>query len=469
MVMKQNTLKDIDAAVSKVPFRAYDIRGVVGETIDDHFIYLVALSIGSEAEDLGEKSIVIGRDGRLSSPALFKALKQGLLDSGREVIDIGIVPSPVLYFATHILQARSGVVLTASHNPASDNGLKIILSGETLANERIQALYQRIQEKRFHYGQGTFYSRDIIDQYIDRIVGDIQLKKPLKIVIDCGNGVASNVAPKLFRRLGCEVIELFCEIDGSFPNHQPDPTVIENLQSLISSVKQGKADLGLAFDGDGDRLGVVTEKGESIWTDRLLILFALDVISRQPGGTIVYDVKSTRHLKSMIIRHGGKPLMTKTGHSLVKAKMKEVGSPLAGELSGHIFFQERWYGFDDGLYVACRLLEILAKQETRASEIFQLIPDSVNTPEIKVPLPDEAKASFMNQLQQKAEFKDGEIIDIDGLRVEFADGWGLLRPSNTTPCLVLRFEADNARALERIKSVFKAQLLKVSQTLEIPF
>lgn len=456
-------------AVSAEIFRAYDIRGVVDESLTPEVIYTIGLALGSEAQARGEQKIIVARDGRLSGPTLIQALTQGLRDSGCDVTDIGAVATPVLYFATHVLPSRSGVMLTGSHNPVNYNGLKMVLGGETLAEESIQALYQRIQQQNFSHGKGTLQTYDIVPEYIARIVQDIKLTRPLKVVADCGNGIAGNIVPQLLRALGCEVIELFCDVDGHFPNHHPDPSVPHNLEDLIAAVKQQQADIGLAFDGDGDRLGVVTNQGEIIWPDRQLMLYAIDILQRNPGATIIYDVKSTRHLDKLIKQHHGHPLMWKTGHSLVKAKLQETGALLAGEMSGHIFFKERWYGFDDALYTATRLLEILAKQTSDASTLFATLPDSINTPELKLPIADDRKFAFMETLSTQAKFDEENISTIDGLRVHFHDGWGLIRPSNTTPCLVLRFEADTLAGLTRIQEVFRTQLLAIDGSLALPF
>jgi len=455
--------------VSASIFRAYDIRGIVDATLTPNVVYTIARAIGSQALALGETQIAIARDGRLSGPSLSQALAAGLLDSGLTVIDLGAVPTPLLYFATHILGTKSGVMLTGSHNPPDYNGLKIVLNGETLATETIQALYQRIVEQDFSSGQGQLLSEDIVPRYIETIAKDVQLKRPLTIVVDCGNGIPGKIAPALYRALGCKVIELFCEVDGHFPNHHPDPTQLENIQDLIQAVEQHKADLGLAFDGDGDRLGIVTEQGELIWPDRQMILFAEDVISRNPKSTIIFDVKCSNHLATAIKAKDGQALMWKTGHSLIKKKMRETGALLAGEMSGHIFFKERWYGFDDGLYAGARMLEILAADTRASSVIFNQLPDSVNTPELKIDIAEETKFSFIEQFVQRANFPKAELTTIDGLRVDFVDGWGLLRASNTTPCLIMRFEANDKLALERIQAQFRQQLLAIDSGLNLPF
>jgi phosphomannomutase/phosphoglucomutase len=459
----------INTNIPQSIFRAYDIRGVVDETLTENNVYTIGRAIGSEAQQRDLQRIVIARDGRISGPTLSKALAQGLLDSGCDVIDIGAVPTPVLYFTTHFLATGSGVMLTGSHNPANYNGLKMMLGGDTLAEEAIQDLYKRINEEQLHDGAGKLTAIDVLPDYISRITADVVLQKPLKIVVDAGNGIAGKVAPQLYRELGCEVIELFCEVDGTFPNHHPDPSKEKNLRDLISKVKQEKADVGLAFDGDGDRLGVVTSDGVVVSADRQLMLYAIDVLKRVPGAPIIYDVKCTRLLAEVIRAHGGEPLMWKTGHSLIKAKMKEIPAPLAGEMSGHTFFKERWYGFDDGLYTGARLLEILSQTSKSSEHVFAALPNGISTPEINIDMDDDKKFAFVDRLKQNAIFIEGEVFTMDGIRVEFKDGWGLIRCSNTTPCLVLRFEADTDAALARIQKIFKQQMLLVEPSLAIEF
>ena len=450
-------------------FRSYDIRGVVAENFSADVVYAIGRAIGTIAREQQQTEIVTARDGRLSSPELIKPLQQGLIESGLQVIDIGMVPTPVLYYATHALETRSGVMLTASHNPAPYNGLKIVIDRKTLAEGGVQDIYQRAIQGDYIDGAGSLSERDILPQYFDSITSSVKLDRPLKVVVDCGNGVAGNLVPQLYRDLGCEVTELYCEVDGRFPNHHPDPTIVENLQTLIKTVQETNADVGFGYDGDADRLGVVTNKGEIIWPDRQLMLFAKDILSRNPGGKMLFDVKCSRHLAHIIQDHGGEPIMWKTGHSLVKKKMWETGALLAGEMSGHIFFKERWFGFDDAMYTGARLLEILSHTQQTSSEVFQTIPDSVNTPELKLYMDEEKKQTFMQQLKQQANFADATIIDIDGLRVEFDDGWGLIRCSNTTPCLVLRFEADTAAGLERIKDLFRREILACDSSLTLPY
>jgi phosphomannomutase/phosphoglucomutase len=450
-------------------FRAYDIRGVVGEGFTPDNIYTIGRAFASEAVSRGITKIIIARDGRLSGPELLAALAQGLQDSGVDVINIGPVPTPVLYFATHLFKTGSGVMLTGSHNPPNYNGLKMMLGGDAFASDAIQDLYARIEEAQFHNGSGSLIEADITGDYIERIVTDVKLTRPLKIVVDAGNGIAGELAPRLYKALGCEVVELFCEIDGNFPNHHPDPSKEENLQDLKAAMQTEKADVGLAFDGDGDRVGVVTNKGEAIAADRQLMLYAIDVLSRNPGADIIFDVKCSRLLADVISEHGGKPLMWKTGHSLIKQKIKQTGAPLAGEMSGHVFFKERWFGFDDGLYTGARLLEIISQTDASVHDVFAALPNGVSTPEINVAMADDKKFQFVAGLIAQASFPEGKLIDIDGIRVEFADGWGLLRCSNTTPCLVLRFEADDEVALQRIKDLFKQEMVRMEPGLVLGF
>ncbi len=464
-------LEETPAPVPASIFRSYDIRGIVGETLTEDGVYQIGRALGAEAEARGQKTVVVARDGRHSSTGLREALTRGLLESGRDVLDIGLTPTPVLYFATHHLDARSGVMITGSHNPAQYNGLKIVLDGETLSGEAIQAIRRRVEEQDFTEGTGSLQSTDIVAEYIRRISEEIPvtLGKAMRVVVDCGNGVPGAVAPDILRAIGHDVIELFCEVDGDFPNHHPDPSQTENLEALIQAVADEGADLGLAFDGDGDRLGVVDSEGNVIWPDRQMILFARDILSRNPGAKIIYDVKCSRLLGAEITAHGGEPIMSKTGHSLIKSKMQETGALLAGEMSGHIFFKERWYGFDDALYSAARLLEILVNSDQSPAEVFASLPGGVATPELRLDMPEEAHAGFMEKVLAAAAFDDAEVTTIDGLRVDFADSWGLIRPSNTTPCLVLRFEGDDEAALEGVKARFRELLLGVDASLELPF
>ena len=450
-------------------FRAYDIRGIVGDNLTEDVVEVIGRAIGSEATDRGVTSLCIGYDGRHSSPGLADALARGVLSTGCSVIEVGAVPTPVLYFAAHHLETGSGVMVTGSHNPANYNGLKIMLGGETLSGDAIQKLYDRIQNADFSAGQGELSREDVRRAYLDRIIGDIAVAAPLKVVVDAGNGIAGELGPMLLEELGCEVTPLHCDVDGDFPNHHPDPGKPENLQDLIAKVQETGADIGLAFDGDGDRLGVVTNSGKIIWPDRLLMLFARDVVSRNPGADVLYDVKCSRRLAGVISEAGGRPIMWKSGHSLMKAKMQETGALLAGELSGHIFFAERWYGFDDGLYTAARLLEILGIEDRHSDEVFEDFPEDISTPELNVQVTESDKFAIIERLEQQADFGDGNVSTIDGLRVDYTDGWGLCRASNTTPVLVLRFEAENEDALERIKSVFREQLQKAAPDLVAEF
>lgn len=457
------------APVAAEIFRAYDIRGIVGKTLTEEAVYLIGRALGSEAAERGLTHLCVGYDGRESSPVLAEAMTRGLLESGINVIGVGMVPTPVLYFSTVHLETGSGVMVTGSHNPSDYNGLKMMLGGDTLAQEEIQALYHRICEKRFVSGQGERLQGDVRPAYMETIINDIVVAKPLKVVVDAGNGVAGELGPQLLRDLGCEVIPLFCEVDGRFPNHHPDPGKPENLRHLIERVQAEGADIGIAFDGDGDRLGVVTNTGKIIWPDRLLMLFARDVVSRNPGADVIFDVKCSRRLSNLISDYGGRPIMWKSGHSLMKAKMKETGALLAGEMSGHVFFKERWFGFDDGLYSAARLLEILGLDGRACDEIFNDFPEDVSTPEINVAVTEANKFSLVERLIAQGDFSGGNILTIDGLRVDYPHGWGLCRASNTTPVLVLRFEAESPEALQQIQAVFRQQLLAVDGSLQLPF
>ncbi len=466
-------VQDSDAVVAIDPtiFRMYDIRGVVGQSLTPITTRAIGRAIGSEARDRGLHEIVVGRDGRLSGPDLVAALIAGLRSTGIDVIDIGPAPTPITYFACYHLNTGSGVSVTGSHNPPDYNGFKIVLGGETLSEDAIQNLYRRISERRFVDGMGGLQTIDISQDYLRRITDDIQIERKLKVVVDCGNGIPGAFAPEVLEGIGCEVIPLYCDVDGTFPNHHPDPSDLHNLQDLIVSVKQVGADLGLAFDGDGDRLGVVTASGEVIFPDRLLMLFAMDILTRNPGATIIYDVKCTGYLQPLILQHGGSPLMWRTGHSLIKAKMKETGAAIAGEMSGHFFFGERWYGFDDAIYAAARLMEILASDvdERTPQQIFDTLPKGVSTPELKIPMREGEHYRFMETFKQKATFDGARLTTIDGVRADWPDGWGLVRASNTTPVLVLRFDADNAAALKRIQDVFRTQLLALDSSLPLPF
>ncbi len=450
-------------------FRAYDIRGVVPTTLTAETAYWVGRAIGSQSLAQGEPNVSVGRDGRLSGPELVERLIQGVADSGCHVSDVGLVPTPALYYAANVLEGKSGVMLTGSHNPSNYNGFKIVIAGDTLANEQIQALHTRLKTNDLTSGEGSITQVDILPRYYEEITRDIKLAKRLKVVVDCGNGAAGVIAPQLIEALNCEVIPLFCEVDGNFPNHHPDPGKPENLVDLIAKVKETGADLGLAFDGDGDRVGVVTNTGTMVFPDRLLMLFAQDVLTRNPAAEIIFDVKCTRLLTPLIKEYGGRPLMWKTGHSLIKKKMKETGALLAGEMSGHIFFKERWFGFDDGIYSAARLLEVLSKQQMSAEELFETFPNDISTPEINIDVTDESKFSIIDALHDAQWGDDAKLTSIDGVRVDYPHGWGLVRASNTTPVLVLRFEAESETELQRIKDVFHAQLKRVAPDLPLPF
>jgi len=458
---------DVDPSI----FRAYDIRGVVGQTLTTGVARLIGRAIGSEARDRGLSEIVVGRDGRLSGPDLVFALINGLRSTGIDVIDIGLAPTPVTYFACYHLRTGSGISVTGSHNPPDYNGFKVVLGGETLSEDAIQNLYRRIEAERFVDGMGGLQTLDVNQDYIRRITDDIQIERKLKVVVDCGNGIPGAIAPAVLEGIGCDVIPLYCDVDGTFPNHHPDPSDLHNLQDLIVSVKNVGADIGLAFDGDGDRLGVVTASGEVIFPDRLLMLFASDILVRNPGATIIYDVKCTGHLQPLILQQGGSPLMWRTGHSLIKAKMRETNAALAGEMSGHFFFGERWYGFDDGIYAAARLMEILAgdAEERTPEQIFATLPKGVSTPELKIPMREGEHYAFIEKFRARARFDGARLTTIDGVRADWPDGWGLVRASNTTPVLVLRFDADSGSALRRIQDVFRAQLLALDSSLPLPF
>lgn len=460
---------DKQTSPPKEIFKAYDIRGIVDKTLTPAVVEAIGQALGSEAAARKQTAIAIGRDGRLSGPDLAAALARGIQKTGIDVIDLGRVATPMLYFATYQLGTHSGVMVTGSHNPPDYNGLKMVLGGETLSGDTIQDLRRRIEQGDLAQGQGGYRQYDIAEAYLARIAEDVKLARPMKIVVDCGNGVPGAFAPALYRRLGCTVEEMYCEVDGNFPNHHPDPSVPANLADLMARLKTSDAEIGLAFDGDGDRLGVVTKDGRIIYPDRQLMLFAEDVLSRNPGAEIIFDVKSTRNLFGWIRARGGRPLLWKTGHSFIKSKMKETGALLAGEMSGHVFFKERWYGFDDGLYAGARLLEYLSKQPDINATLHGL-PDTVNTPELQIKLQEGENYTIIDQLQKTAKF-DGakDIITLDGVRVEYADGFGLARPSNTTPVIVLRFEADNAPALERIQDAFRHAILQVAPGVALPF
>jgi phosphomannomutase / phosphoglucomutase len=450
-------------------FKAYDIRGIVGRNFTPEAVELIGHAIGSEAVARKQSRIAVGYDGRLSGPSLAAALATGIRKSGIGVIDIGRVTTPMVYFATHHLETGSGVAVTGSHNPPDYNGLKMMLGGETLAGEAVQQLRHRIESGDLTHGSGSFSRQDITRDYLERIGGDVKLARPMKVVVDCGNGVPGGFAPPLYRRLGCEVTELYCEVDGNFPNHHPDPSQPANLKDVQQALAQGKGEIGFAFDGDGDRLGVVTKRGNIIFPDRQLMLFAADVLKRQPGAQIIFDVKSTRNLAPWIRQHGGTPVLWKTGHSFIKKKLHESGAALAGEMSGHFFFRERWYGFDDALYAGARLLEILSREQDPGA-LLEALPDAVNTPELHLKLVEGENYTLIEKLGKTARFQGArEVIKIDGLRVEYADGFGLARSSNTTPVVVLRFEADDEAALKRIQDDFRSAILAVKPDAKLPF
>lgn len=446
-------------------FRAYDIRGITTKNLTEDVVYWIGRSFAAEAKSKGQERVAVGRDGRHSSAPLRDSLTRGLNEGGCDVIDIGQVPTPLLYFATYALDTGTGIMITGSHNPPDYNGLKMMIAGETLAEDRIQELKQRLHDNNLTDGEGEIEEMDLNDHYLDRVLESVVVAQPCKVVVDCGNGVAGELAPRLLEELGCEVVPLYCNIDGDFPNHHPDPAEPENLQDLIDVVKDENADLGLAFDGDGDRLGVVTPSGDIVWPDKMLMLFAQDIVGRNPGADIIYDVKCSRHLNNVISEYGGRPIMWRTGHSHMKAKLKETGALLAGEFSGHICFAERWYGFDDALYSAARLLEILGSESKSADEVFSQFPVTFSTPELKINTSEQRKFEVIDALAKTADWGDGTVTDIDGVRVDFADGWGLIRASNTSPVLSLRFEADGQAALDRIQSQFQAALNEVDPEL----
>ena len=450
-------------------FRAYDIRGVVEIALTPDVVEVIGQALGSLYPQC--KTVVVGRDGRLSSKTLSARLSQGLITSGVNVIDIGEVPTPILYYATHKFNTGSGVMITGSHNPPEYNGLKMVMDSKTLHGDDIQSIYQCLEENKLvKNAPGKIQHEDLMDDYIERITSDVKLTKPLRIGIDCGNGVAGPAALKLFKKLGCEVIDLYCEIDGTFPNHHPNPSEPENLDELIHIVKKNNLDIGLAFDGDGDRVGVIDNKGVVLWADRQMMLYSRDVLKRNPGAKIIFDVKSSRNLGAVIEQAGGEPIMWKTGHSFIKNKMAETGALLAGEMSGHIFFKERWYGFDDALYSAARLLEIITNQDLSTSELFATLPDAVSTPEIIVHLDkDGAQHAFVQKFANQAKLPNAQITTIDGIRADYEHGWGLVRASNTTPAIVIRFEAENDSVMEEIKSAFRKEMSKVDADLTLPF
>ncbi|MEM5295064.1 phosphomannomutase/phosphoglucomutase [Burkholderia sp. JPY481] len=463
--------------ISKSIFKAYDIRGVIGKTLDADAARSIGRAFGSEVRAQGGDAVVVARDGRLSGPELIGALSDGLRAAGVDVVNVGMVPTPVGYFAASVPLKLAGgerrvdscIVVTGSHNPPDYNGFKMVLRGAAIYGEQILALHQRIVDENFADGNGSYTEYDIADAYLERIASDVKLARPIKIVVDTGNGVAGGLAPKLFKKLGCELVELFTEVDGNFPNHHPDPAHPENLEDVIRALKETDAEIGFAFDGDGDRLGVVTKDGQIIYPDRQLMLFAEEVLSRNKGAQIIYDVKCTRNLAKWVKDKGGEPLMWKTGHSLVKAKLRETGAPLAGEMSGHVFFKDRWYGFDDGLYTGARLLEILTRVAD-PSKLLNSLPNSHSTPELQLKLEEGENFELIARLQQNAKFTGADnVVKIDGLRVEYPDGFGLARSSNTTPVVVMRFEADNDTALKRIQDDFRRVILAEKADAKLPF
>lgn len=454
--------------VNPLIFRAYDIRGVVQTDLTPDCVQRIGQALAALYPH--KAPVVIARDGRRSSRSLARALGDGLQDGGRSVVDIGEVPTPLLYYATHLLETGAGVMVTGSHNPPEYNGLKILMDGRTLFGEALQAVCRQTLDGPVHAPGGQRRQDAVLERYLDEVCADVRLSRPLRIAIDGGNGVAGPTATALLSRLGCEVTGLYCEVDGEFPNHHPDPSVPENLRDLADCVARGSLDLGLAFDGDGDRLGVVDERGRVLWPDRQMMLYSRDVLSQQPGARVVFDVKCSNNLRTVIEQAGGEAVMWKTGHSLIKDKMAETGAVLGGEMSGHVFFKDRWYGFDDALYTAARLLDILSRQSLPASQLFDTLPDDPCTPEIVVRLGrDGAQHAFMEAFTQAVRLPGAQVLTVDGVRAEYATGWGLVRASNTTPALVIRFEARDEAALRDIQAAFRAQLLNVDSGLELPF
>ena len=446
-------------------FRAYDIRGITTQNLTEEVVYWIGRSFATVALAEGQQTAVVGWDGRLSGPGLEKALSRGLCEGGMSVISVGLVPTPLLYFATHELKTGTGIMITGSHNPPEYNGLKMMIGGVTLAEDRIQTLLHHLRHNTLSEGSGQVSTANIEPDFIAKMLPICELSRPLDVVVDCGNGVAGGIAPKIIEALGCNVTPLFCEVDGNFPNHHPDPAEPENLQDLIAKVKETGADIGLAFDGDGDRVGVVTPTGNIIWPDKLMMYFAEDICRRNPGETVIFDVKCSRYLPEVIREAGGIPLMWKTGHSHIKAKIKETNAPLAGEFSGHLCIVENWYGFDDAIFAAGRLLQLLSQTDANADECFAKYPQTVTTAEIKIQTTEEHKFAVMQALADTGDFGDGVLTDIDGIRVDFNNGWGLIRPSNTSPVLSLRFEADTQSVLIDIQKLFQTELQKVDSSL----
>lgn len=462
-------LVDCEATV----FRAYDIRGIVGQQLNENVYFTVGYAIADILKQMQRHQVLLAWDGRLSSPEFSQALEQGLRANQIQVVKLGLMPTALMYFGTCFSAIDSGLMVTGSHNPKDYNGLKIVLGGQTLAQAGIAEIFEKVQQlpkgKTFKAISESSDELDMLSPYLDYIHNDIKLSRPLKVIIDYGHGAGAVAGPQLFERLGCEVIGLYDEVDGHFPAHHPDPTIPENLVALQKALAEYGADVGLAFDGDADRLGVVTKEGEIIWPDRLMMLFARDVLTRKPGSTIVYDVKCSKQLKDVIEQAQGVAMMSPTGHSLVKGIMKKQHAELAGEMSGHIFFKDRWFGFDDGIYSACRFLEILSQYSDMDAVLATLPENPVSTAEIKIEIPEEKKFNFMERFKNTVEFEQAELVTIDGIRVEFVDGWGLLRASNTSPCLVSRFEADNIEALLRIQQAFKNQILSIDEEMNVPF
>ena len=463
--------KQVAAEMSDAIFRAYDIRGIVGDSLTPEVVYEIGRAFGSEAYERGQQTVVVGRDGRISSQEFSEALCRGLESTGRDVINVGMVPTPVLYFATEHLRTGTGIMVTGSHNSSEYNGLKMVLRGETLSGEMIQGLRKRIISGNMLRGQGKRRDVDVLSDYLVRATGGLKPTRPLKVVVDCGNGVGGLIIDKLLQGIGCSVTSLYCEVDGSFPNHHPDPAVPENMRALMDTVVKSGADVGFAFDGDADRLGVVDGKGHIIWPDRQLMLFAQDVLRDNAGANVIYDVKCSRNLPKVIHESGGVPLMWKTGHSLIKSKMKEIGAMLGGEMSGHLIVRDRWYGFDDALYAAARMVEILANdtQQRTPLEIFASLPDSVVTPELRLDMKEGEPQKFMDQLLAAPDVAEGQATLIDGLRIDFSEGFGLVRASNTSPCLVMRFEADDEQGLSRIQDIFRLKMYAIDPNLDLPF
>ncbi len=459
-------------ALPETVFKAYDIRGIVPEQLNASFAYLLGRALARRARATGTDRIVVGYDGRLSSPELSEALQKGIADEGVDTVAIGMVPTPLVYFESYSEKIGAAVAITGSHNPPKYNGFKMMIDGKALYGDDVLALrteMQTLESEPVAAQKGSVHQKDILQTYIDRIVSDVKLARPVKIAIDCGNGVAGIVASKLFRALGCQVVELFCDVDGTFPNHHPDPADPQNLEDLQRSLQETDSEIGLAFDGDGDRLGVVTRSGSIIWPDRQLILFARDILARQPGATIIYDVKCSRHVTTSVEAAGGKPVMWRTGHSLIKAKLAETGAPLAGEMSGHVFFKERWYGFDDGLYTGARLLEILSR-DANPTAVLDALPEGISTPELKLEMAEGQQFALIKTLQDQAQFPGAtNVVTIDGVRAEYEDGFGLARASNTTPVIVLRFEGDSQEAIDRIRGQFKDVFSKFAPDASLPF